>query len=463
MNIEFIKEERNGRLVLIFAGWGSDAGLYKDIVMDGWDTAVVSGYESAELNIDRLSAYSSIYVYAWSMGVWAASFVLPRHNNVDAAFAINGTLTPRSDTEGIPAGIYDGTEQTLNERNLRKFRLRMAGDRETADKLNSLLPDAADTALIEKLRGELRFIAKTPAADTRGLWTRAYVSGEDRIFAADTQRRFWEERGVEVHPLKGSHYISLKKLVEATIHDLKKVGHRFGDALDTYDSHAQAQRDIAMRLTEMIEGEKPATGGRVIELGSGSGLFTRMWTEVLRPAEVTYIDLYPTPVYGCAEREIYIVGDAEAKVAEESEERYDALVSASTIQWFVSPRTFFRNAAAILKPGGLIAVSSFTKGNLRELDALRPSPIVYRTAKELEAWASENFTDVRVMEEEIPMRFKSAREALLHLKHTGVGGSISTGSQGSELARKLATADGSVTLTYRGVYLIARKGFSSRR
>lgn len=457
MRLEFVKKSTLGtrKLILVFAGWGSDPRLYEDIGMPGWDTAVAWDYSSDDFPTELLQSYTTLYVYAWSMGVWAASRVL-QGIKPDAAFAINGTETPRDNHYGIPEKIYDGTYDTLDERNLQKFRLRMAGNRETAHILDTLLPSPD----IEGLKRELQYISTHPAS--RGLkWTRAYVSDTDRIFPSLAQKAFWESRGIETREITGAHYPDIKAIVRSTVHDISKVGTRFGQALTTYDQHASAQSVIAHRLARRLPEMNLPEGGNVLEIGSGSGLFTRAWAPILKPREAIFIDLYPTPHYNVAPHESHITGNAEEWLhsnLKTKEEYFEAIVSASTMQWFESPRTFFRNAASLLNDGGVLAVSSFTKGNLRELDALRPTPLIYRTAEELTDMASEYFDNLSVEEEPIPVRFAGPREALIHLKHTGVGGSMTTGAEGSELSRRLPRdGDGSVTLTYLPVYITGRK------
>lgn len=441
------------RLILIFAGWGSDARLYDDIKIEGWDTAIVLDYRSLEFPVEKLDGYSSIYVYAWSMGVWAASAVMSKFSP-DCSFAINGTGYPRHDKYGIPEKIYDGTLDTLNERNLRKFRLRMAGDRDTASRLDSLLPAPDISGLKEELDA-IRALGPFPSAD----WSRAYISEEDRIFPTPNQLSFWKEKGTATVMIPGGHYPDIYKIVRDTVFNPVRVGERFGNALTTYDAHAHAQRKIAKRLTLLLSEMEPANNGKILEIGSGSGLFTSFYSPLISPASATYLDLYPMPRYNIAAEERYYIGDAEKWLIESEENGlYDVILSASTIQWFVSPRNFFRNAARLLRPGGVLAVSSFTKGNLAELDVLRPSPIVYRSARELKEMAEIYLDNVKVTEKDFTVTFPSPREALLHLKHTGVGGSASTGSGAAALMRKLPKdSDGRVTLTYRAVFITARK------
>ncbi len=64
--------------------------------------------------------------------------------------------------------------------------------------------------------------------------------------------------------------------------------------------------------------------------------------------------------------------------------------------------------------------SIFSAGNLRELDAARPSPIHYHSASVLGGMAGEFFGELKWMEIERKEKFGSAREALLHLRDTGV-------------------------------------------
>lgn len=126
MQIEYIVREDNTRLLLIFAGWSTDASAFGGLVCPGYDVAVLSGYTDLSVP-DDFSGYSEIVVMAWSLGVWAASNVLARYRKlpVTLTVAVNGTETPVSDTEGIPERIYRSTLDGLTAQSLLKFRRRM--------------------------------------------------------------------------------------------------------------------------------------------------------------------------------------------------------------------------------------------------------------------------------------------------------------------------------------------------
>ncbi len=120
----------NSRLILIFAGWSTTPKLYSHISFRDWDVAVAYDYSSFDFNSDMLLPYSTIRVFAWSLGIVAAELSLKEKPEIriEAAYALNGSLAPAHDDLGIPEKIFHGTSANLNQNNLRKFRRRMAGN-----------------------------------------------------------------------------------------------------------------------------------------------------------------------------------------------------------------------------------------------------------------------------------------------------------------------------------------------
>lgn len=456
MKVEFLhKDDNNTRLILVFAGWGADSRVAADIRQTGWDLAVVHDFSDFTLDTSFLDRYYTVYLFAWSLGVFAASRLLPSER-ITAAFAINGTAQPVNEQLGIPPEIFRGTYSRLDARNLRKFRLRMAGDKKTYAELSQLLTPENE-ADIENLASQLRRI-EAEAMYTDGhepasgslQWTRAYIGRNDHIFSVENMRRAWAaDPEVQIVESDSPHYMRISEVVRSVIADPEKVSERFAKAAVTYDTHAIAQYTAAVRLTAALAAQHPRRHGRVLEIGCGTGLFTREYMKVLQPAEVTFVDITRTGPFGLAPEERYVVADAEQWIRTQ-DCQWDAIVSASAIQWFADIPHFLEECSRRLTPGGVLAISTFLPGNMEELDAMRPSPLLYPKLEMLRECMAQYFSNYTVEEDKIRVEFRSVREMLMHLKHTGVAGSApgsgATITQMSHLR----------SLTYRPVYLTGR-------
>ena len=449
MKIEFIKRGAATRLILIFAGWSTDARYYSDCVVDGWDTAVVSDYR--DLTMPGIPAqYSIVYVFAYSLGVWAAS-----RCDIPAAarIAVCGSEMPVSDRYGIPEGIFRATADSLTPASLGKFHLRMAGGPEAFRRIVNLLPVSPD---IQVLKDELYAIAAGQDGKASACrWDKVYIAVKDRIFPADNLSGFWH-----LHPetvmirLDSSHAVDIARIVRDSIPDPVSIGAGFFKAASTYNDNAVIQAEICKRVcdkVEMLLAGRQTEVASVLEIGVGQGLLTGFWRMLLTPSEATYVDLLPMPEFRIAATEHYIIGDAEQWLADSSL-RFDVILSASAVQWFADPIGFINTVRRHLNPGGFAVISTFAAGNLRELDAVRPSPVIYRSADEY-----RGIPGVQVEEWERTLSFSSSREMMMHLRLTGVtprhsASSSSTVKEGNPALRK-SFADLPSVLTYRPVIL----------
>ena len=145
--------------------------------------------------------------------------------------------------------------------------------------------------------------------------------------------------------------------------------------------------------------------------------------------------------------------DAEAAISFVPANHFGAILSASTIQWFNSPATFLKNAARVLAPGGLLAVSTFTPGNFRELRPYLTNTPHYTSPDTIRAVIPETLEILELSEEEIRIDFPSPRHLLQHFRYTGVN---ATHSGDTTAARAIISA-GITSLTYTPLYLVARK------
>lgn len=448
MNVDFLKKENTGKLILIFAGWSTTPEFYSHISHDGFDVAVAYGYDDLDFPVRILEGYSTVCLFAWSLGVFVASASVP-FDKIAMAVAVNGTESPVDDSFGIPGNIYDGTIESLNDRNLMKFRRRMSGKSYDRIKNSFTFFD------IPELQRQLRFIKTTSSGfEGKGKWNKVFISSEDAIFPPENQMAFWKSKFPEtsISVIEKPHYIDLAGIIESAIPRHNKIGKRFKNALTSYSSEAVAQKEIACRLLDMIP---QGNYYSVLEIGPGSGIFTKLFADRFKPREMTFSDLYELPCFNLSPEEIYIVCDAENWTEMEAEcnpEGYDAVVSASAIQWFVNPEKFIANASKLIRNGGILACSTFLPGNLEELSVVNPLGLIYRSKEEIENALRTNFDDFITFEDKIELDFESPRDVIHHLHATGVGGSSGSGATVRELLSRLPSR-----LTYRPLYFVARK------
>jgi malonyl-ACP O-methyltransferase BioC len=456
MKQELITNTNSSRLLLIFAGWSTDSTFYMHIKREGWDVMVCSDYSDFKFDKNLIKGYTTVYLYAWSLGVAVASMVLS-DSDVTASFAINGTLMPVSDSYGIAPAIYNGTVDGLNERNLYKFRRRMFLSSADFAQITDSLPAVDD---IEHLKSQLRFIRdNVDYSKCNSLkWQTAFIGKNDAIFPSSTQLASWHNL-TDIKMLDAPHYIDLQKIIDLTLPDQRVVGNKFRESLATYNSNAEAQRRICEHLVEMLKSESKLVGLndlKVLEVGPGSGLFTQMYSEIIKPKEADFVDLYCTPRFGIAPLERYFEQDAELFVSSESMRCWDMILSASTLQWFVNLKQFIADAVQRLTDRGELVCSTFLPGNMCELDDVRISPIRYHSRSEVEQWLRQYFKVVETYEETVVLHFPSSRHLLMHLKETGVRGSVGYHRSLSSLLKTIpVAADGSSTLTYRPLYIYA--------
>lgn len=240
---------------------------------------------------------------------------------------------------------------------------------------------------------------------------------------------------------------------------IPRIAAGFARHLASYDTAATAQAQIADRLAARIA-PRIAPAARMLELGHGTGFLTRQLAR-LDPGEVWLNDLVaPLPAlrWPDATRVQALPGDAAALRFPPG---LDLIASASMLQWLADPAALLHRAARALRPGGLLAVSSFGPGNFPELAGLGlpPGAPSYHDAAGLCAALPEGMQVLAAWDESIPLVFPDARALMAHLRATGVNG-LRAGHLSApglrDLMRQMNRA-GPTTLTYRPSYCMARK------
>lgn len=452
MKLEFVENNpANRRLILVFSGWSCDAAPFRNLHPDGWDIAVAYDYSSMDLDSGFLDRYETVRLFAWSLGVVAASVALAGCGNISEAVAINGTLSPVDDGKGIPTAIYFGTADNLDLRNLVKFRKRMAGN---SERYRRYFAEAAVTGEeILSLKEQLYRLAELSekiSGSGHLPWKRAYVSSNDRIFPPANIKQAWTDAGVETVEIDDAHMPDFDAIVRYEIPDCRTIGAKFAAAADSYDETAVVQKEAAERLVDCLKRySRVAPKSDILEFGAGSGLLTRRLVEEYRPKSVSIVDIFEVGPFNICHDERYYLRDAEIWVTEATG-KYDLVASSSTFQWFADLFTFLKNCRSILKDDGILAFSIYIKGNLAELDAFRPVPLNYHSFEDIYRGLSDNYDIIFAEEKDRRVEFGNVRELLMHLKHTGVAGSAPSGKL------RLSDMQSLRALTYRYGIFIAR-------
>ncbi len=207
----------------------------------------------------------------------------------------------------------------------------------------------------------------------------------------------------------------------------------FSKAAGTYDAHAHIQQVANELLLKKLPQMPFKT---ILELGCGTGGLTRKLHERIKPEWIVAVDIAPNMLLmaqrgfkGLREVE-FICCDAE-NLPIGADQRFDLIVSASTMQWFSHfGQSIEKIATNHLQKGGFFHASLFGGNSLGELskalslafperDTTMPPAIFPDPLRKFEVLTSI-FSDLYIGKRLIQRQYKDILELLRILKMTGV-------------------------------------------
>lgn len=195
---------------------------------------------------------------------------------------------------------------------------------------------------------------------------------------------------------------------------------RFDDAAESYDAHAQIQRQVAAWCAEWLPQSSSTGPLDVLELGAGTGLMTRHL--VAQPhLRVVATDNVPQMLRRGSEQvpeASWQLVDAWKPLAPAS----DLLVSTSLLQWATDPVAVLRNWRSLVLPNGRLLATWFVRGSLYELSDAAPqlAGLKWHCEKEwLRFLRQANWTVLRSSAWSTVQRFASGAIALRSIHRTG--------------------------------------------
>lgn len=168
--------------------------------------------------------------------------------------------------------------------------------------------------------------------------------------------------------------------------DKQLIAERFARARATYSREARVQQQVAEKMIRLLQRNVPDAGfDRIAEFGCGTGLYSQLLFDTWHPSLLHLNDLCPEMRFCLTELTgnsgvCFEAGDAETCSLPD---RLDLLTSCSTLQWFVAPADFFGRSTALLRPGGVLAFSTFGLRNLHEIRTLTGNGLEYTPPEQL--------------------------------------------------------------------------------
>lgn len=152
---------------------------------------------------------------------------------------------------------------------------------------------------------------------------------------------------------------------ESHLPDKRQVAASFSKAAASYDSVAELQRAVGTELMSRLPEIAPA---RWLDLGSGTGYFSRVLAERFPRSEGLALDIaegmlkHARPLGGAQH---YVAGDAENLPLRDAS--VELMFSSLAVQWCSDFASVLAEAKRVLQPGGVFGFASLCVGTLYEL------------------------------------------------------------------------------------------------
>lgn len=199
-----------------------------------------------------------------------------------------------------------------------------------------------------------------------------------------------------------------------------------------YDKYANIQQAAASSL---IKETGPVNISKILEIGCGTGNYTRFLTEKFDKASIVAVDKSKKMVE-MARKKLedktveFIVADAEGL---ELEMKFDLITSNAAFQWFRDFDGAMLNYKNALTANGVISFSIFGPATFRELGRslkavlgghIKIDAADFLKKDEVEITMNRHFKSVTVKEEIVKETFDSLTELLNKIRCTGAWGGI---------------------------------------
>ncbi|MGR9045715.1 MAG: malonyl-ACP O-methyltransferase BioC [Gammaproteobacteria bacterium] len=255
--------------------------------------------------------------------------------------------------------------------------------------------------------------------------------------------------------------------------DKAKIRESFGAASLSYDAVAALQRTIGRQLVE--KARCSGLSGTILDLGCGTGYLTAELLNFQSVEHVVALDI-ALPMLQVTRRKLehrqrvsYLCADAERLTL--APVSIDRIFSNLALQWCRDLASVFGDCRKILKPGGVLVLSTFGPNTLSELRQAWAAVDTYRHVNEfydsdqlMRFLVDAGFTEIQLDVQVQQPVYDSVRDLMQELKGIGAH-NVSVGRKKqmttpSQLQRMISAypvfADGGISATFEVITIMAR-------
>lgn len=242
--------------------------------------------------------------------------------------------------------------------------------------------------------------------------------------------------------------------------DFKHIKKKFEKSMNDYDQNATIQDLMASKM--IIEVEKISNEfENILELGSGTGLLTKRLVKHLKYNQFFANDLVEKSksfIQKIEPKTNFMIGNA-LKI--KPYKKMNLVISNAMFQWFNNLDKAIEIIKLFMEKDSILAFSSFTPSNFKEITELTGLTLEYKTEEETKEILEKQGFEILYCEsfyEEL--KFKTPLEVLAHMKKTGVNSLSETAWNVGKIKNfcdKYTKKYPEIKLTYSPIIVIARK------
>lgn len=238
--------------------------------------------------------------------------------------------------------------------------------------------------------------------------------------------------------------------------DTKIIKKHFQKSIDKYADNADAQKYTA----DILIKELPVTDfDNILEIGAGAGILTYFAANTLKWNNYYANDLVEKSeifVKKYIKDTKFFAGDFR-KI--KFNKKFDLIISNAVFQWFENTDKILDKCKNLLTKDGLLAFSTFTPNNFKEIRELTGLSLNYKSADDIKNVIEKDFDLISIKSSEFIMNFDNPLKILAHMKNTGVNSLTETHwgiKEVKNFCDKYSEKFPDLTLTYSPIIVVAK-------